>query len=1005
MNPLAPFQSILKSLKGRHHRKYLKKCVPVVEKINRLEKEFQKISDDELKSKTPEMMERYQNGESLEELLPEAFAVVKNAARRLCGRTIDVCGHPIGWEMVHYDVQLIGGMALHERHIAEMATGEGKTLVSTCPLYLNALSGKNCQLVTVNDYLARRDSHWMGALFEFLGLSVGCIQNNMPSDERREMYKKNITYGTASEFGFDYLRDNGMATCQDDQVQRDHFFCIIDEADSILIDEARTPLIISGPMREDHPLPFAEMKPLVMKLFDSQLKQCNRLADDAKKAFAKEDLSDEEADEVIAKLYQVKRGMPTHRQFMRMMEDAQIRKKFEKFDLEMNSDYNKDRAHKLKEELHYVIDEKNQQADLTEVGRSLISPKDPEGFVIPDLATLYVEIDRDKSSSDEEKRQKKENAENDFQVRSERIHTVSQLLRAYGLYEKDKQYVVQGGKVMIVDENTGRLMPGRRWSNGLHQAVEAKEGVSIEKETKTYATITIQNYFRMYDKLAGMTGTAETEAGEFHDIYRLGVMVIPTHRDCVRKDLNDLMFKGRRQKFNQVLEDLREAHEKGQPVLVGTASVESSEVFSRMLKRANIRHTVLNAKFHEKEAEIVADAGQQGAVTIATNMAGRGTDIKLGEGVKELGGLLVLGTERHESRRIDRQLRGRCARQGDPGASRFYVSLEDDLMRLFANQGALSKMLEKSFGDDEVLEHGTLDWSIQNAQKKVEQQNYSIRKRLLQYDDVLNKQREIVYAIRNDVLLEEDPGKILMELVEEELDSRLAIVQVAEFKSQRKEDMPELESLLAGWVNVTFPLSLQLDELVGKNEEEVQEHIFSKIQNAYEAKRKLEDPDQLQSLERYVVVNAVDVHWQDHLTEMDELRRSVGLRGYGQKDPLSEYKNEAFRAFEEMMVSMRSDVCSGMFRSSTNLAAFENMLSNLSGVARATGPDSNPSGGFDRFSGGTQKSGQSTQAEAPDIPKIATPVVRDTPKVGRNELCPCGSGKKYKKCCGAGVSA
>ena len=1005
MNPLAPFQSILKSLKGRHHRKYLKKCVPVVEKINRLEKEFQKISDDELKSKTPEMMERYQNGESLEELLPEAFAVVKSAARRLCGRTIDVCGHPIDWEMVHYDVQLIGGMALHERHIAEMATGEGKTLVSTCPLYLNALSGKNCQLVTVNDYLARRDSHWMGALFEFLGLSVGCIQNNMPSDERREMYKKNITYGTASEFGFDYLRDNGMATCQDDQVQRDHFFCIIDEADSILIDEARTPLIISGPMREDHPLPFAEMKPLVMKLFDSQLKQCNRLADDAKKAFAKEDLSDEEADEVIAKLYQVKRGMPTHRQFMRMMEDAQIRKKFEKFDLEMNSDYNKDRAHKLKEELHYVIDEKNQQADLTEVGRSLISPKDPEGFVIPDLATLYVEIDRDKSSSDEEKRQKKENAENDFQVRSERIHTVSQLLRAYGLYEKDKQYVVQGGKVMIVDENTGRLMPGRRWSNGLHQAVEAKEGVSIEKETKTYATITIQNYFRMYDKLAGMTGTAETEAGEFHDIYRLGVMVIPTHRDCVRKDLNDLMFKGRRQKFNQVLEDLREAHEKGQPVLVGTASVESSEVFSRMLKRANIRHTVLNAKFHEKEAEIVADAGQQGAVTIATNMAGRGTDIKLGEGVKELGGLLVLGTERHESRRIDRQLRGRCARQGDPGASRFYVSLEDDLMRLFANQGALSKMLEKSFGDDEVLEHGTLDWSIQNAQKKVEQQNYSIRKRLLQYDDVLNKQREIVYAIRNDVLLEEDPGKILMELVEEELDSRLAIVQVAEFKSQRKEDMPELESLLASWVNVTFPLSLQLDELVGKNEEEVQEHIFSKIQNAYEAKRKLEDPDQLQSLERYVVVNAVDVHWQDHLTEMDELRRSVGLRGYGQKDPLSEYKNEAFRAFEEMMVSMRSDVCSGMFRSSTNLAAFENMLSNLSGVARATGPDSNPSGGFDRFSGGTQKSGQSTQAEAPDIPKIATPVVRDTPKVGRNELCPCGSGKKYKKCCGAGVSA
>ncbi len=1006
MNLLSPFKSILQNLKSRNHRKYIKKCAPAVREINRIEKEYQDLSDEQLKAKTPELMDRYQKGETLDALLPEAFAIVKNGARRLCGQTFNICDHPILWEMVHYDVQLIGGMALHDRHIAEMATGEGKTLVSTCPLYLNALSGKNCQLVTVNDYLARRDSHWMGALFEYLGLSVGCIQNNMPSAERRLMYEKNITYGTASEFGFDYLRDNGMATCKDDQVQKDHFFCIIDEADSILVDEARTPLIISGPMREDHPLPFGEMKPMVMKLFDRQLKQCNTLAEESKKAFSKEELSDEEADEATARLYQVKRGMPTHRQFMRMMEDAQIRKRFEKFDLEMNSDYNKVRAYDLKEELHYVIDEKNQQADLTENGRSLISPKDPNGFVIPDLATIYVEIDRDVNVSDEEKRKSKEEAESDFQVRSERIHTVSQLLRAYGLYEKDKQYVVQGGKVMIVDENTGRLMPGRRWSNGLHQAVEAKEGVAIEKETKTYATITIQNYFRMYDKLAGMTGTAETEAGEFHDIYRLGVMVIPTHRDCVRKDLNDLMFKGRRQKFNQVLEDLNEAHKNGQPVLIGTASVESSEVFSRMLKRASIRHTVLNAKFHEREAEIVAEAGQQGAVTIATNMAGRGTDIKLGEGVKELGGLLVLGTERHESRRIDRQLRGRCARQGDPGASRFYVSMEDDLMRLFANQGALSKMLEKSFGDDEVLEHGTLDWSIQNAQKKVEQQNYSIRKRLLQYDDVLNRQREIVYSIRNDVLLEDDPGKILIELVEEEVEGRIGGIPLTEFKATRTEDMPELESLLASWVNVTFPLTIRLEDLVGKSEEEINKHLLTKVFSAYEGKRKLEDPDQLQSLERYVVVNAVDVHWQDHLTEMDELRRSVGLRGYGQKDPLSEYKNEAFKAFEEMMVSMRSDICSGMFRSSTNLAAFENMLSNLSNVAKVSGPDTSSSGGFDRFSGPTPGNPPGLgQSEAPEIPKVAVPVVRETPKVGRNDLCPCGSGKKYKKCCGVGVAS
>ena len=1001
MNPLAPIKTIFQTLKGRHHRKYIKKCAPLIRKINDLEKDYQNLSEEQLKSKTQEFMARYEKGETLEDMLPEAFAVVKNAARRMCGSTISVCDQPIDWEMVHYDVQLIGGMALHERHIAEMATGEGKTLVSTCPLYLNALSGKNCQLVTVNDYLARRDSHWMGALFEYLGLTVGCIQNNMPPAERREMYNKNITYGTASEFGFDYLRDNGMATCTDDQVQRDHYFCIIDEADSILVDEARTPLIISGPMREDHPLPFTEMKPLVMKVFDAQLKHCNQLADEAKKAFAQEDLEEEQADEATAKLFQVKKGMPTHRQFLRMMENAQIRKRFEKFDLDMNSDYNKERAYNLKEDLHFVIDEKNQQADLTEKGRALISPNDPEGFVIPDLATLYVEIDRKSEISEDDKRREREIAEREFQVKSERIHTVSQLLRAYGLYEKDKQYVVQNAKVMIVDENTGRLMPGRRWSNGLHQAVESKEGVSIEKETKTYATITIQNYFRMYEKLAGMTGTAETEAGEFHDIYRLGVMVIPTHRPCVRKDWNDLMFKGRRQKFNKVLEDLTEANKNGQPVLIGTASVESSEVFSRMLKRANIRHTVLNAKFHEKEAEIVSAAGQRGSVTIATNMAGRGTDIKLGEGVKELGGLLVLGTERHESRRIDRQLRGRCARQGDTGVSRFYVSMEDDLMRLFANQGVMSKMLEKSFDDNEVLEHGSLDWSIQNAQKKVEQQNYSIRKRLLQYDDVLNRQREIVYSIRNDALVEEDPGKILLELVEEELDARLAAIPITEYKSNSLEEMPELEALVATWLNVTFPLSFQLDELVGKEEAEAKNLLLEKIFNAYEAKRKLEDPDQVHSLERYVVVNALDLHWQDHLTEMEELRRSVGLRGYGQKDPLSEYKNEAYRAFEEMMQAMRSDICSGMFRSSTNLAAFENMLSSLSNVAKTSGPDQSGVQGFDRFSapqGGPQ---QAELSEAPEIPKVAVPVVRDAPKVGRNDPCPCGSGKKFKKCCGA----
>lgn len=1010
MNPLAPFKTILSSLKGRGYRKYIKRCVPIVKEINSLEVEYQNLSDDELRAKTPEFMERFQKGETLEQLLPEAFAVVKNCARRMCGSSTMVCEQPLDWEMVHYDVQLIGGMALHDRHIAEMATGEGKTLVSTCPLYLNALSGKNCQLVTVNDYLARRDSQWMGALFEWLGLKVGCIQNGMEPSMRHEMYSRHITYGTASEFGFDYLRDNGMATCKEDQVQTDYYFCIIDEADSILVDEARTPLIISGPMREDRPLPFMEMKPLVVKLFDTQIRECNNLVSEAKRALEDENISEEDADEHIARLYKVKKGMPSNKHLLRMMEVAHIRKKFEKFDLEMNSDYNKERAHSLKEELFYVIDEKNQQSDLTEKGRNLINPTDPDGFVIPDLATLYVEIDRDPNADDDEKRRRKEEIEDDFQFKSEHIHTLSQLLRAYGLYEKNKEYVVQGGKVMIVDENTGRLMPGRRWSNGLHQAVEAKEGVMIEKETKTYATITIQNYFRMYEKLAGMTGTAETEAGEFHDIYRLGVMVIPTHRPCVRDDLNDLMFKGRRQKYNQVIEDIKEAHAKEQPILVGTASVESSEVLSRMLKRGNVRHTVLNAKFHEREAEIVAEAGQRGSVTIATNMAGRGTDIKLGDGVKGLGGLLVLGTERHESRRTDRQLRGRCARQGDPGMSRFYVSLEDDLMRLFANQGALSKMLEKSFGDDEMLEHGTLDWSIQNAQKKVEQQNYSIRKRLLQYDDVLNRQREIVYSIRNDVIKEEEPSKILFELVEEEIDTRLDAVSPNEFKANSQDEAPELESFLATWVNVTFPLSVKPDDILGKQPEEIKDFILEKINSAYDAKRALENPDSVVGLERYVVVNATDVHWQDHLTEMEELRRSVGLRGYGQKDPLSEYKNEAFRAFDEMMGAMRSDVCSGIFRSSTNVAAFENMLATLSGVAKTTGPESTAGGNFSGNAPTAAPQG-ALGGEAPELPsesempRVPVPVVREAPKVGRNDPCPCGSGKKHKKCCGVGVSA
>ncbi|MFP6899407.1 MAG: SEC-C metal-binding domain-containing protein, partial [Opitutales bacterium] len=645
----------------------------------------------------------------------------------------------------------------------------------------------------------------------------------------------------------------------------------------------------------------------------------------------------------------------------------------------------------------YAIDEKDHQADLTDKGRDLVNPEDTEAFVIPDLPSIFMEVDKDESLDNAAKKASKEDAQQDFEKKSENIHCIGQLLRAYGLYEKDKQYVVQNGKVIIVDENTGRLMSGRRWSNGLHQAVEAKEGVAIEKETKTYATVTIQNYFRMYEKLSGMTGTAETEAGEFHDIYRLGVMVIPTNEPCIREDLNDFMFKTRRQKYKSVVEHIDEAHHKGQPILVGTASVEASEILSRMLRRAKVPHSVLNAKYHEQEAEIVAKAGLRGSVTIATNMTGRGTDIKLGEGIPALGGLLVLGTERHESRRTDRQLRGRCARQGDPGMSRFYVSLEDDLMRLFANQGAISNLLQKSFSEDDVLEGGSLNWAIENAQKKVEQQNYSIRKRLLQYDDVLNRQREIIYELRNDTLHDETPRRILFELVEEELTERLEAVVDA--KGVLAE---EFDGFLSSWMNLTFPVSVKREECEGKSFEELSEHLLKRIHDAYDAKISLEHAEAVAGLERYVLIHAVDIHWQDHLTEMEELRRSVGLRGYGQKNPLSEYKSEAFVYFEEMMNLVRSDVCSGMFRSATSAESFEHMLAALSQGAKLEGPsDESPADGILAAAfAGSGAGPESPEAVLQRPVPAGVPLRRSSPKVGRNEPCPCGSGKKFKKCCG-----
>ncbi len=1040
------FSFLFKRFAGRHYKKFLEKARPTVARINELELSYQSLSDEQLRAKTDEFRARLKAGETLDQILPEAFATVKNAARRLVGRPIMVCDHELTWDMVHFDVQLIGGMAIHQGLIAEMATGEGKTLVSTLPLYLNSLNGRNTQLVTVNDYLARRDSEWMGHLYTFLGVSVGCIQQQMAPDVRREMYGRDITYGTASEFGFDYLRDNGMATRKEDQVQRDHWYCIVDEIDSILVDEARTPLIISGPAPIEREQPFTRIKPPVDRLVNDQTRLCNRIVSEAKEILEKPGATDDDKLLAARKLLQVKMGHPKNKLLLRLMETPEWRKLLDKTETEMNSDLNKEEVYRLKEDLFYVIDERQHQADLTEIGRTTLRPDNPDAFVLPDLATEFIDLDKDASMTPEQREAKKLAAQTRYAEVSEDIHAISQLLRAYSLYERDVEYVVQEGKVMIVDENTGRVMPGRRWSDGLHQAVEAKENVMIERETRTYATITIQNYFRMYEKLAGMTGTAETEATEFNDIYRLGVQVIPTNQPCIRIDRNDSIFKTRRDKFNAVVREIESANKRGQPVLVGTVSVESSEVLSRMLKRAGVIHTVLNAKFHQQESEIVSRAGQRGAVTIATNMAGRGTDIKLGEGVRfkvtsephpdlekrkehpllytltepktgetkrydsnsdeaiglrltpattVTGGLYVVGTERHESRRIDRQLRGRCSRQGDPGLTKFFLSLEDDLMRLFLQGNLASRLMEGSMKEGEELEHPWLNRSIESAQKKVEQQNYSIRKRLLQYDDVLNQQREVVYGIRNAAIHADRPKTIIFEQIEEELLVRLG---VAGFGEKGGAEQTAVESLV-GWLNSHFPISIHVNELTGTDPVALTALLLERINKAYAVKESAEIPDALGSLERYVVINAIDHHWQEHLTEMEDLRKSIGLRSYGQKDPLVEYKSEAYRFFEELMNNVRLQICTGLFRSASNLESFENMLALLSRTAKAVGPSDAPAA--PQITTTVSSGGTSSAPAEPEIQLPKVTVRREAPKVGRNDPCPCGSGKKYKNCHGA----
>ncbi len=1020
---------IIKKVIGSRNEREVKRTWPLVRRINEIEESLKSLPDDALRQKTAEwkarlspIQDKAELTKALDELLPEAFAAVKNACRRLLGTEIVVRGHPVKWDMVPFDVQLIGGTSLHRGTISEMATGEGKTLVATMPVYLNALSGRGVHVVTVNDYLAARDSEWMGAVYKFLGLTVGCILHDQPPHVRREQYNCDVTYGTNAEFGFDYLRDNGMATRKEEQVQRGHYYAIVDEVDSILIDEARTPLIISGPavVNVDNNL-YEQYKPSVENVVHAQQKLCSRFLAEAEELIKKAEGGKIEGDRVVMEreigllLYKVKLGNPRSEVLMRLLESTENKKLMQRAELELHADQSKKELYAQKEELFFAIDEKSHDADLTEKGRSYLSPKDPDSFMLPDLGQAFQDIDSLPDLDPQQRLEKKGKLQADFEARALRIHSISQLLKAYCLYLKDVHYVVQENKVIIVDENTGRLMTGRRWSDGLHQAVEAKEGVEVERETQTLATITIQNYFRLYHKLAGMTGTAETEATEFQDIYKLGVLVIPTNKPCQRNDFHDTIYKTKREKFNAVLKEITTIHQQGRPILVGTVSVETSELLSRLLKKAGIVHSVLNAKYHQQEAEIVARAGQRSVVTIATNMAGRGTDIKLGPGIAELGGLHVIGTERHEARRIDRQLRGRCARQGDPGSSHFFIGLEDDLMRLFGSDRIVKYMERMGLEEGQELEHRFLNRSIEQAQKRVEQHNFQIRKRTLEYDDVMNKQREVIYGFRNEIINADDVRDRLMDIMEE-----VVVAKVDEFSSADSDAAEWNLRGLVDWANLNFPLGLREEDLAKianeASEEPVRgslydslsagqfavaQDVVESVRKAYELKVSYEKPEALKSLERYTILSAIDRLWQEHLYGMDALRNAIGLRAYGQRDPLIEYKSEAFKIFEELMVNIKTEICHNIFRSASSLMAFDQFMRNL--PRRAQHVSTSVFGGSTATASGATAEASTTPSdvvsEASEALAKAKPI-RGGPKVGRNDPCPCGSGRKYKHCCG-----
>ncbi len=1094
------FSKIISKLFGNKEQRDLKEMNPYVKQIQEVYPEIEKLSNDELRSRAKEVEKRIHDYVSeekekitklkegiedieleereviwaeidkiekeisdkfevvLEEVLPEAFAIMKDTARRFTENEETVVtanqfdkdlaakrdfveidgdkaiykkrwiagGVEITWNMIHYDVQLFGGVVLHKGRIAEMATGEGKTLVATLPVFLNALTHNGVHVVTVNDYLAKRDSEWMGPLYMFHGLSVDCIDNHQPnSDERRKAYEADITFGTNNEFGFDYLRDN-MAISPRDLVQRKHNFSIVDEVDSVLIDDARTPLIISGPVPKGDDQLYDILRPRVELIVKAQRDMSTKLLAEAKVKMASEDKKEQEEGSLL--LFRSFKGLPKNKPIIKYLSEQGVKASMIRTEENYMSEQMRN-MHIVTDPLYFVIDEKSNSIDLTDKGIDMLTGKsdDPTFFVLPDIGAQLSDLEN-QSLTDEEKAAKKDELLQSYAIKSERIHTVNQLLKAYTLFDKDDEYVVIDNKVKIVDEQTGRIMEGRRYSDGLHQAIEAKERVKVEAATQTFATVTLQNYFRMYNKLAGMTGTAETEAGELWDIYKLDVVVIPTNRPIVRNDMNDRIYKTKREKYSAVIDEIGRLIEAGRPVLVGTTSVEVSELLSRMLNLRKINHNVLNAKLHQREADIVASAGQAGMVTIATNMAGRGTDIKLSPEVVKAGGLAIVGTERHESRRVDRQLRGRAGRQGDPGSSIFYVSLEDDLMRLFATERIAGLMDKMGFKEGDVLEHNMLSKSVERAQKKVEENNFGIRKRLLEYDDVMNSQREVIYKRRRNALMGERIGIDVVNMIYDTAENiteqfqnnydelKLELLRVMaldlpyseeEFKEIKPQEQGEkvFEAAIKAFkrksdklAEIAQPVIKQVFENQGAMYENILipitdgkkvYNISCNLKEAYESGSKA----LVKAFEKSILLHTIDENWKEHLREMDDLRQSVQNASYEQKDPLLIYKLESFNLFKVMIENVNSKSVSVLMRGQIPIREPEQ-------VKKANIEEKTD---YSKYR--TEKedsSGKSDVAKtaATDTRERRPEPVRVEKKVGRNDPCPCGSGKKYKSCHG-----